>query len=1269
MLVLLLLLPAVLGTTSARCWRLRGIGNSLREWQVWHAALLPADHLVAFLPGTFAPQPKLAGNAFGSSSSASFPFANSPADVTDDTLPPFDESTWFTSKHESNFLGFCFDEPVAISIFQVRQQSDPELSYSTIAVETSDSNEGPWELLWQATNLPATGQYAHSRFLPDATHATLSFVSSPSSKATWYFDQTYPIIYAAANIQDVSIALFHEADQQDNKLAFLAWVAPTALQLGVYNWSIPRTITTKAGIVPLEESTVYYIVVRSLAAHDLYATSAQFSIQEAPSGPCLPGSINPETGLHPCSFCPRGTFSASTLACSQCPENSTTPDIGAISIGDCIVDNASYLSHFTKAPQHYIKGSNSGGSFIDAFENTTADQCALLCVLDRGCRSFDSGRLTTDQEGDCYLSYDNKYTIQPAANYRQFPSLDHYEKTNPGFRVSSSRFMLRQVCGLLPTQEIATYSDSSLENCAQLCLNFPCCQAFTISSTTDAGLCRTFSAVPQASKPSCKTPSAQFYERANRVLALCPGISLVEVIPVGEAFARAVLDSVSQSSTITQVTYNASASLALAPLASTGEAVISVVIHPRAAYLAFLQLVRDQQFSFLWKDQEIFPLFNEEFGLCPLGSSSITGYAPGCMACPSDTYTNVAQTMCVHCPSGTTSPPNSPSLASCVQIPTSDGFFLTGEEWIGSYTDVTGESGNVVLQVIGESSGKPRLLATFNHGSYCNAAKTCKSAGVAQFYYLLTRQDLAVNLTFVRSNGWAGITDRTFTRRDLIGDLSYSASKLTFSGNYAGPTGSFNISRRCQSSAENGHLVEGDEWQGFFRCAKPDSEEDQQEVFRLSLLIDSVNSNGAFSAVVDFDYETGRGEYKVDGMNSECGILELVPTENAWITGRIGTFNPRLLVGRIDEQAEWFSGQLALDSRCSCLGHAPANHPDKTIGATCGPTTHWCYVNRACPNSYPSMVDGWYYAHCPETQCTDFKLARVCSTVEPPCPSGWTSFSRRCYLAVSSPLPYALAEQACQAKATGGHLVSVQSAQENDFIQSLARGKTWLGLSIFKSLEQEGFQTWSDASIIMFLNWHGGSASHLSSNLDECATLDVGTGSWTVDDCREPHSYICKSPVLGVNVSCSCLHETDESGKGAYCNWWSKEDLISWCYVSPLCPQAIEGQNDRHWTSCSMDVCPPEIVHESCGNYLPNLKRAQNFTAAIFGIVGFFVVILGIGVVLWQLQASQKMAEVRKFQKAYYKPIRSRRRPADDEDEDALESVQLANPIFQSQRS
>jgi hypothetical protein len=61
----------------------------------------------------------------------------------------------------------------------------------------------------------------------------------------------------------------------------------------------------------------------------------------------------------------------------------------------------------------------------------SAADCAQRCLDDAGCLSFDAGVIGLWQEGDCFLSYDNRQTNGPS-QFLSVSQLDYYEKIGAG---------------------------------------------------------------------------------------------------------------------------------------------------------------------------------------------------------------------------------------------------------------------------------------------------------------------------------------------------------------------------------------------------------------------------------------------------------------------------------------------------------------------------------------------------------------------------------------------------------------------------------------------------------------------------------------------------------------------------------------------------------------------------------------------------------------------------------------------------------------------
>jgi hypothetical protein len=149
------------------------------------------------------------------------------------------------------------------------------------------------------------------------------------------------------------------------------------------------------------------------------------------TGPCPAGQYNDTTGQRPCSLCPIGTYSFNASYCKPCPPGQSTESVGSLSLSDCSLNATNPLFYFLKISNFYQMNSNAAGYFIEAVDYKTPAQCAQLCINDPGCLSFDSGVVGNFQEGDCFLSYDNRKT-NDASKFLSVSQLNYYEKINGG---------------------------------------------------------------------------------------------------------------------------------------------------------------------------------------------------------------------------------------------------------------------------------------------------------------------------------------------------------------------------------------------------------------------------------------------------------------------------------------------------------------------------------------------------------------------------------------------------------------------------------------------------------------------------------------------------------------------------------------------------------------------------------------------------------------------------------------------------------------------
>ena len=63
----------------------------------------------------------------------------------------------------------------------------------------------------------------------------------------------------------------------------------------------------------------------------------------------------------------------------------------------------------------------AGGLNLEEFFEKTEEECAQLCLNDKGCKAFDSSKPDMFQSGDCFLSYDTVRCNTDTTPPRQLP--------------------------------------------------------------------------------------------------------------------------------------------------------------------------------------------------------------------------------------------------------------------------------------------------------------------------------------------------------------------------------------------------------------------------------------------------------------------------------------------------------------------------------------------------------------------------------------------------------------------------------------------------------------------------------------------------------------------------------------------------------------------------------------------------------------------------------------------------------------------------------
>ncbi|XP_066531596.1 asialoglycoprotein receptor 2-like [Hoplias malabaricus] len=132
------------------------------------------------------------------------------------------------------------------------------------------------------------------------------------------------------------------------------------------------------------------------------------------------------------------------------------------------------------------------------------------------------------------------------------------------------------------------------------------------------------------------------------------------------------------------------------------------------------------------------------------------------------------------------------------------------------------------------------------------------------------------------------------------------------------------------------------------------------------------------------------------------------------------------------------------------------------------------------------------------------------------CGEGWRSFGGKCYYFSTDKLNWMMSRDYCTGK--GGHLVTITSKEEHNFLASQAEENHWIGLN---DLEKEGQWMWVNNQSLNETGvkfWRQREPEKLSEpdnwrhedpSGENCAELD-SSDFWFDASCRKQKKYICE---------------------------------------------------------------------------------------------------------------------------------------------------------------
>ncbi|XP_040268338.1 brevican core protein isoform X2 [Bufo bufo] len=180
----------------------------------------------------------------------------------------------------------------------------------------------------------------------------------------------------------------------------------------------------------------------------------------------------------------------------------------------------------------------------------------------------------------------------------------------------------------------------------------------------------------------------------------------------------------------------------------------------------------------------------------------------------------------------------------------------------------------------------------------------------------------------------------------------------------------------------------------------------------------------------------------------------------------------------------------------------------RTVEGPVLPTADICYPNP-CENGGTCIDEDDGEFRC---LCLPGYFGKVCHINVDKCLEDWDTFQGFCYKHFYDRKRWEEAETHC--REYGGHLVSIVTPEEQDFVNNQYKDFQWTGLN---DRTIEGDFQWSDGNPLLFENWNQGQPDSYFLSGEDCVVMGWHDGGlWSDVPCNYHLPYTCK---MGL-VSC-----------------------------------------------------------------------------------------------------------------------------------------------------